>query len=59
MSAFPVDHDVRVRDLDNALSGDGQHGGRLALMGGQLLVVGRCYLQYRKALAANPAQVPS
>ena len=31
----------------------------LALMGGQLLVVGWCYLQYRKALAANPAQVPS
>ena len=36
MSAFPVDHDVRVRDVDNALSGDGQHGGRLARMGGPL-----------------------
>jgi hypothetical protein len=31
----------------------------LALMGAQLLAVGWCYVQYRKALAANPAQVPS
>jgi hypothetical protein len=30
-----------------------------ALVGVQLLVVGFCYVQYRKALAANPAQVPS
>jgi hypothetical protein len=27
----------------------------LALVGVQLLVVGYCYAQYRKALAANPA----
>jgi hypothetical protein len=31
----------------------------LALVGAQLLVVGYCYARYRKALAANPAPVPS
>jgi hypothetical protein len=31
----------------------------LALMGAQLLVAGWCYVQYRKALAANPAPAPS
>jgi hypothetical protein len=31
----------------------------LALVGVQLLVVGFCYVQYRKALAANPAPAPS
>jgi hypothetical protein len=31
----------------------------LALAGVQLLVVGYCYIQYRKAVAAKPAQVPS
>src|SRR5262245_55039084 len=31
----------------------------LALVGVQLLVVGFCYVQYRKALAANPATAPS
>jgi hypothetical protein len=30
-----------------------------ALVGVQLLVTGFCYVRYRKALAANPAQVPS
>jgi vacuolar-type H+-ATPase subunit I/STV1 len=30
----------------------------LALVGVQLLVVGYCYIQYRKALAANPAPAP-
>ena len=30
----------------------------LALVGVQLLVVGYCYVQYRKALAANPAPTP-
>jgi hypothetical protein len=31
----------------------------LALVGVQLLVVGYCYIRYRKALAASPAPVPS
>jgi hypothetical protein len=31
----------------------------LALMGAQLLVVGFCYAQYRKTLAANPASAPT
>jgi hypothetical protein len=30
-----------------------------ALVGVQLLATGFCYVRYRKALAANPAQVPS
>ena len=31
----------------------------LALVGVQLLVTGFCYVRYRKALATNPAEVPS
>ena len=31
----------------------------LALAGVQLLVVGYCYVQYRKAVAAKSTQVPS
>ena len=37
----------------------GRQDAVLALVGAQLLVTGFCYVRYRKALAANPAQMPS